>query len=162
MADEDQGSKASSPTEQKSQIDFQFLNFSHPSEAKASRARKTVRSHVTRQQHQREHAAAAARRAKSAPQSDPEQEESPGRIQHAATFPSNRPTLELPTRPGPSTAGSDASSQSPSPTGSPMKYDPERRINPYEVYPSEWHPYLPAIMVMQPTRQTHCYTLTVP
>ena len=161
MADEDSGSKAPSPTEQKSQIDFQFLNFSHPSEAKASRARKTVRSHVTRQQHQREHAAAAARRAKSVSQSDPEQEEPPGRIHHAATFPSNRPTLELPTRPGASTAGSDASSQSPSPTGSPMVYDPERRINPYEVYPSEWHPYLPGIMVMQSVRQTHCDKLTL-
>lgn len=147
MADDDSGSKASSPSEQKSQIDFQFLNFSHPSEAKESRARRTVRSHVTRQQHQREHAAAAARRAKSAPQVDNEEEESPGPVAHAATFPSNRPTLELPTRPGPSTAGSDASSQSPSPTGSPSVYRPEQRINPYEIYPSEWHPYLPAITV---------------
>ena len=161
MADEDPGSKASSPTEQKSQIDFQFLNFSHPSEAKASRARRTVRSHVTRQQHQREHAAAAARRAKSTPQPESEQDEPSGRIQHAATFPSNRPTLELPTRPGPSTAGSDASSQSPSPTGSPMTYEADRRINPYEVYPSEWHPYLPGILVMQSARQTHCDTLTL-
>ena len=165
MADEDSGSKASSPTEQKSQIDFQFLNFSHPSEAKASRARRTVRSHVTRQQHQREHAAAAARRAKSMPQSDAEQEEPPNPIQHAATFPSNRPTLELPTRPGASTAGSDASShassQSPSPTGSPMVYNPERRIDPYDMYPSEWHPYLPAVMVMQSTRQTHFDALTL-
>jgi hypothetical protein len=42
-----------------------------------------------------------------------------------------------------------------------MIYDPERRINPYEVYPSEWHPYLPAIMVMQSTRRTHSDTLTL-
>jgi hypothetical protein len=148
MADEDSGSKASSPTEQKSQVDFQFLNFSHPSEAKESRARRTVRSHVTKQQHQREHAAAAARRAQSASQNDAEQEESPApSMIHAATFPPNRPTLELPSRPGPSTAGSDASSQSPSPEGSPLTYRPTQRINPYDLYPAEWHPYLSAVTV---------------
>ena len=153
MADEDSGSKASSPTEQKSQVDFQFLNFSHPSEAKESRARRTVRSHVTRQQHQREHAAAAARRAQSASQIDTEQEQSPGpSIVHAATFPPNRPTLELPSRPGPSTAGSDTSSQSPSPEGSPLTYRPAQQINPYELYPTEWHPYLSAVTVIFSTR----------
>lgn len=167
MADEDSGSKANSPTEQKSQIDFQFLNFSHPSEAKASRARRTVRSHVTRQQHQREHAAAAARRAKSAPQvdasqDDVEQEESPRpMIQAAATFPPGGPTLQLPTRPALSTAESDASSQSPSPTGSPSTYRPEHRINPYELYPSEWHPYLPAIMVTKCIQHDASHLLTL-
>lgn len=157
MADEDSGSKASSPTEQKNQVDFQFLNFSHPSEAKESRARRTVRSHVTRQQHQREHAAAAARRAQSAPQIDGEQEEpaGPSTVPHAATYPPpNRPTLQLPTRSRPSNAGSDASSQSPSPEGSPSIYRPERRINPYEVYPAEWHPYLPAVTVSATMRST--------
>ena len=155
------GSKASSPTEQKSQIDFQFLNFSHPSDAKASRARRTVRSHVTRQQHQREHAAAAARRAKSFPQPEVEQEELPApRATHAATFPSNRPTLELPTRPGPAgpaASSSDASSQSPSPTGSPM-HPFERRIDPSDVYPEEWHPYLPRIMVRSLVKSCSCYS----
>lgn len=147
MADEDSaGSKASSPTEQKNQIDFQFLNFSHPSEAKASRARRTVRSHVTRQQHQREHAAAAARRAKSVPQPEGEMEDIPGPRAHAATFPPNRPTLELPSQAGPAPALSDASSQSPSPTGSPMDRQ-EQRLDPFEVYPEEWHPYLQGIMV---------------
>lgn len=155
MADEDSGSKASSPTEQKNQVDFQFLNFSHPSEAKESRARRTVRSHVTRQQHQREHAAAAARRAQSAPQIDGEQEESPGPVTHAATFPPpNRPNLQLPTRPVPSNAGSDASSPSPSPEGSPLIYRSEQRINPYEVYPAEWHPYLSAVTVSATIRPT--------
>lgn len=42
--------------------DFEFLNFSHPSEAKAVEARRTVRSHVTRQQHQRENMNTAAAR----------------------------------------------------------------------------------------------------
>ena len=54
----------SSPIDpQSSQLGFEFLNFTHPSDAKASLARRTVRSHVTRQQHQKEHAAAAARKA---------------------------------------------------------------------------------------------------
>jgi hypothetical protein len=142
------GSKASSPAEQKSQIDFQFLNFSHPSEAKASRARKTVRSHVTRQQHQREHAAAAARRAKSFPQPEDEREldEHPPLRTHAATFPANRPTLELPSGPSQSISSPEASSQSPSPIGSPS-YPFERGIDPKELYPLEWHPYIPRVIV---------------
>ena len=143
------GSKASSPTEQtKNQIDFQFLNFSHPSDAKASRARKTVRSHVTRQQHQREHAAAAARRAKSYPQPAPETESEPEapRRPHAATFPPDRPTLDPPTHSGAATSSEEASSPSPSPTGSP-KHQPEKQIDPADVYPEEWHPYLPRILV---------------
>ena len=147
QTDSTEGSKASSPTEQKSQIDFQFLNFSHPSDAKASRARRTVRSHVTRQQHQREHAAAAARRAKSFPQPEAEQpHERPPRTTHAATFPANRPTLELPMRSTATSSSPEGSSQSPSPTGSPM-YSTEHRIDPSEVYPEGWHPYLPLIIV---------------
>ena len=144
------GSKASDSGEpQKPQIDFQFLNFTHPSDAKGSRARRTVRSHVTRQQHQKEHAAAAARRAKSFPQADAEPDALPTQLTHAATFPPERPTtLEIPSRAATTTSSTEASSQSPSPTGSvsPM-YQPERRINPSDVYPEEWHPYLPRIMV---------------
>ena len=146
VIDQESGSKASSPTESKNQIDFQFLNFSHPSEAKGPRARRTVRSHVTKQQHQREHAAAAARRAKSFPRADAESEDVPAPRAHAASYPPNRPTLELPSRPGPATSSSDASSQSPSPTNSP-RYLSETRIDPSDVYPEEWHPYLPRIMV---------------
>lgn len=143
------GSKASSPTEQtKSQIDFQFLNFSHPSDAKGSRARRTVRSHVTKQQHQKEHAAAAARRAKSFPlpdgASDPD--DLPPTRPHAATYPEERPTLTLPEQ-SPSIVGQDgAMSPSPSPTGSsPVSAD--QQIDPREVYPADWHPYLPRIFV---------------
>ena len=147
------GSKASSPTEQqKSQIDFQFLNFSHPSDAKGSRARRTVRSHVTKQQHQKEHAAAAARRAKSYPQSDspPEQEDLPPQRTHAATFPSARPTLSLPERPVASNSSEEMTSPSPSPTGSSPRGS-EQLLDFRDVYPSDWHPYIPKIMV-RPSR----------
>ena len=145
------GSKTSSPTEPKSQIDFQFLNFTHPSEAKASRARRAVRSHVTKQQHQREHAAAAARRAKSFPRAaEVESEDLPAPRAHAASYPPNRPTLELPTRPFPVASSSEASSQSPSPEGGSPMYLSENRINPSDVYPEEWRPYLHGIMVSCP------------
>ena len=152
------GSKASSPTETpKSQIDFQFLNFSHPSDAKGSRARRTVRSHVTRQQHQREHAAAAARRAKTFPQTDAEPDEASSSTAHSSSIATERPTtLELPRRPhlAASSTETSASSPSPSPTESPV-YRPHRRIDPSDVYPEEWHPYLPHIMVSDKTQILH-------
>lgn len=151
------GSKASSPTEQsKSQIDFQFLNFSHPSDAKGSRARRTVRSHVTKQQHQKEHAAAAARRAKSYPQpeSPPDPDEDvPAPRRHAATFPIARPTLELPERPAGSFSAGETSSPSPSPTGSSPRTT-DQQIDPRKVYPADWHPYLPKIMVRRLERSS--------
>jgi len=139
------GSKASSPTEQKNQTDYQFLNFSHPSEAKDSRARKTARSHVTKQQHQREHAAAAARRAKSFPQpedqGDPEM--APISRGHAATFPSNRPTLKSPASSRQVTGSPEAASQSPSTSNSPT----EQRSDYLHHYPRQWHPYLDIVIV---------------
>lgn len=144
------GSKASSPVEPpKSQIDFQFLNFSHPSDAKGSRARRTVRSHVTRQQHQREHAAAAARRVKTFPQPNTEPEPASSSTPRVATISTERPmTLELPNRPliTPSSTETSTSSPSPSPTGSPMQHF-DRQIDPTDVYPEEWHPYLRGIIV---------------
>ena len=148
--DEYPGSKASSPVDPpKSQIDFQFLNFSHPSDAKGSRARRTVRSHVTRQQHQKEHAAAAARRAKTFPQLDAEPDELPQSSSHVTTHQLERAmTLELPRRSQTiaSSAETSTSSPSPSPTRSPL-YRPEGHIDPSDVYPEEWHPFLPRIMV---------------
>lgn len=142
-------SKASSPSEQaKNQIDFQFLNFSHPSDAKGSRARRTVRSHVTKQQHQKEHAAAAARRARSYPQPDAssELEDTPGPRPHAATFPSSRPRLDLSERIPSTLSRGDVSSPSPSPTGSSPRSS-DQQIDPRDVYPADWHPYLPKILV---------------
>lgn len=142
-------SKASSPPETSTnQIDFQFLNFSHPSDAKASRARRAVRSHVTRQQHQREHALQAARRAQS--HQEPSSEVEPlNPREHARTFQPARPTtLEIPggsTDEAQSTSSPEASSASPSPSTSPT-YDSHRRVDPAELYPQDWHPYIPQIL----------------
>jgi hypothetical protein len=142
------GSKASSPTEQKNQTDYQFLNFTHPSEAKASGARKTVRSHVTRQQHQREHAQAAARRAKSFPQPEDVEtkDEPPPSRPHAATFPANRPALEVPSSSTQSTSSPEGSSQSPSPSNSPM-HGEQRAVSIADYYPQDWLPDLRNIVV---------------
>ncbi|EMC91118.1 hypothetical protein BAUCODRAFT_315415 [Baudoinia panamericana UAMH 10762] len=144
------GSKPSTPGEPtRNQIDFQFLNFSHPSDAKASRARRTVRSHVTRQQHQREQRLQQERRARSYQGPSTETDAPPLQRAHAEIFPLQRPTiLELPsptaTRP-PLASSPEASSASPSPTTSPT--DPfERRIEPSEVYPEEWLPSVPRVM----------------
>ncbi|KAK5164082.1 uncharacterized protein LTR77_010173 [Saxophila tyrrhenica] len=135
------GSKASSPNEQRNATDFQFLNFSHPSDAKDSRARKTVRSHVTKQQHQREHAAAAARRTQSFPQPEDrvETDDIPAPRPHAATYPSNRPAMDDPDMDMPLplsriTGSPEESSQSPSPISSPS----EQRIDPSTIYPAAW------------------------
>ncbi|KAF2764822.1 hypothetical protein EJ03DRAFT_355439 [Teratosphaeria nubilosa] len=145
-------SKASSPPEQaQNQIDFQFLNFSHPSDAKASRARRTVRSHVTRQQHQREHALQAARRAQSFQEPEFETEPPSLRRPHARTFPEQRPsTLELPGTTAtilraPSTSSPEASSNSPSPAASPTD-SLAPGVDLAGIYPERWHPYIPRIM----------------
>nr|POE80813.1 hypothetical protein CFP56_56886 [Quercus suber] len=141
-------SKASSPAETppaRSQIDFQFLNFSHPSEAKASRALRTVRSHVTKQQHQREHAAQAARRV-GVSTSSSDHLAAPPSMSHARTFPPDpsrtQPVpqpLVLPSRGSPE---SSSGSTSPSPT-----YAPTRRIDPADIYPESWHPHIPRTIV---------------
>ncbi|KAK5108255.1 hypothetical protein LTR62_008639 [Meristemomyces frigidus] len=140
------GSKAPSPTDSsKSQIDFQFLNFSHPQDAKASGARKTVRSHVTRQQHQKEQKLQQERRARSfqgtasAADSEPIP---PRRRQHAETFPVERPTTnELPTQGSGAVSSPELSSTASSPTRSKECPDP------YALYPEEWHPYVHVVLV---------------
>ena len=142
------GSKASSSTDQMHQVDFQFLNFSHPAQAKALGARKAVRSHVTKQQHQREHAAAAARRAKSFP--PPENQLnidlSPITRQHAATFPTNRPALHVPSPSSQYAVSWDATSRSPSPLTSPS-YVTSPRLDLSTIYPEAWQPYLGVVVV---------------
>lgn len=143
------GSKASSPKEPQSkpQIDFQFLNFSHPSEAKASNTRKAVRSHVTKQQHQREQAAAVARRTKGSSSAEAEVEDSA--TPRVAMYPSNQPmSLDLPPRAFGREGSMEGSSPSPSPSGStsPMQRF-ESQIEPSDIYPESWHTYLPRIMV---------------
>lgn len=154
-ADHIVGSKASSPSEPpKNQIDFQFLNFSHPSDAKASRARRAVRSHVTRRQHAQESALHATRKAQSYHGTSAEPERPPaGLRKHAVTLPDGKhSTLAQPSGfsgLAPLASSPEASSPSPSPTTSPGHF--ERRIDPSEVYPEEWHPYIPHVMVYTST-----------
>ncbi|KAI6869698.1 hypothetical protein KC338_g3359 [Hortaea werneckii] len=141
------GSKPSSPSEQqKSQIDFQFLNFSHPSDAKASRARRTVRSHVTRQQHAREqqHRAQSYHGQASELAQVPESSR-----RHAVTMPSERPTtLELPESSRmnfPFALSPEDSSPSPSPLVSPS-HSPGDRVDAADVYPEAWLPHIPRVL----------------
>lgn len=148
-----QGSKASSPIETP-RVDFQFLNFSHPSEAKTSQHRKQVRSHVTKQQHQREQALSAARRAQSF-QAEESFDRSPVQQSHAATSPSEQPaSAELPggsgSKPGSPKSLSQASSPgTPSTANSPS----QSSVDPISLYPEQWQPYVPRILVGLTYRQ---------
>nr|OQO16877.1 hypothetical protein B0A51_16680 [Rachicladosporium sp. CCFEE 5018] len=144
--DLDLDSAAGTPVETPTNISFQFLNFNHPDDAKSSQHRKKVRSHVTKQQHQREQALTAARRAKSYQEERPS-DDMPQQRAHASTFPSQAPSTSEQSsseRPAPST--STASSQSPSPVTSPAAYSPAITIDPLDVYPPEWHSYIPRIL----------------
>jgi hypothetical protein len=140
------GSKASSPTDPpKSQIDFHFLNFSHPQDAKASNARKAVRSHVTKQQHQREQKLQQERRAKSFQGTASESSElsAAPRRAHAETFPMERPTtLELPTSVSAGPSSPEVSSAASSPTQA-----PETQVDLSSLYPEQWLPYVQPILV---------------
>ena len=150
--DETPGSKESSPKEapNKSQIDFQFLNFSHPSEAKASGTRKAVRSHVTKQQHQREHAAAAARRAKSSSRAETDPDDAGAQAtERSMTTESQSRSIVTATR-------TESSSPSSTPSGATSAmYRSENQLNPSDIYPEEWHPYLPHILVSTTATSYH-------
>lgn len=153
-ADDPLGSKASSPSDTpgKNQIDFQFLNFSHPSEAKASPNRKAVRSHVTREQHRREHAAAAARKAHTSQDTEPE-------VENSASRQGSPITLHLPHRPPTIPSSSEISPATPttSRSTSPL-YRAGTRINPADIYPEQWQPYLPRIIVRGPSIFIHVHS----
>jgi len=135
---------------QPAQVNFEFLNFSHPSEAKASGARRTVRSHVTRQQHQKEQQAAAARRTISSPQvaESASSATRPSLLPtHAASSPGRRPS------PGASphhhTSGSEAASSVASTSGSPLQspiHPSPVQIHPFDVYPVQWHSSIPIVV----------------
>ncbi|KAK5132275.1 hypothetical protein LTR08_009263 [Meristemomyces frigidus] len=133
-----------------SQIDFQFLNFSHPSDAKASRARRTVRSHVTRRQHAQETKLQAARKAQSYHGTPAEPEQPPPALRrHAVTLPSEKPpTLDLSSNSkvaASRTSSPEGSSSSPSPTAS-TGFNPQQCIDPSMIYDEEWRPDIPHIM----------------
>ncbi|KAF2863567.1 hypothetical protein K470DRAFT_210331 [Piedraia hortae CBS 480.64] len=110
-------------------MDYQFLNFTHPSDAKAQVARRTVRSHVTRQQHQKEQALQAARRASSRqnqvsepqpPPPPPVTQEAPLDARLWGTAPESREADGM----------------------RPQSY---QQINPFQLYPREWHQSIAAI-----------------
>ncbi|KAF2221604.1 hypothetical protein BDZ85DRAFT_19049 [Elsinoe ampelina] len=149
--DSAKGKVAASPERPPSQqIDFEFLNFSHPNEAKASRARRTVRSHVTRHQHQREQqqAQAAARRSRSFPQAatSPDLGRRPPRLKTSHTIgipgemsprPETSPMRSSRSAPSSSVTSTSASPlQSPTPSGS---LSGPGQLDPYDIYPPQWH-----------------------
>lgn len=150
------GSQASSPREEtaKNQIDFQFLNFSHPGDAKASSARKAVRSHVTKQQHAKEQRLQQERRTQSYQGKILESEPQAATTQprpHAETSPPARPTtLEMLTRaarPSLSLKSSpESSSTSRSPSASPTS-PPQQILDYTELYPPDWVPYVHPLLV---------------
>ncbi|KAJ8604676.1 hypothetical protein MRB53_041708 [Persea americana] len=132
------------------QIDFHFLNFTHPSEAKTGKTRKAVRSHVTKQQHQRESAAAAAVKKARSGQLSPEIDDLDRlniqqRSQITSDSPSRQSSLKLQLPSSSQSESPEASPLSISPTASPLQ-TPHARVDPLEIYPEEWHPYIPRIM----------------
>jgi len=129
-------------------VDWQFLNFTHPSEAKTSQHRKKVRSHVTKQQHQREQALTLARRTQSYPP-ETESEDPPPQRAHAATIPSNRPTLSELSKDAAQSTVLSPDPSSPSTSPSPTAYSPQHHVDLNEIYPEEWHPYVDRILVRQ-------------
>ena len=111
---------------------------SHPEDAKDQKSRRTVRSHVTRQQHHREQQVAAAfRRSNSAPQSrETDQLLNPeGRVQ-AIVVNSERP------RSGSRKPRPNPISSSSSPEGSILSVP----LEPSHYYPAHWLPYISAIL----------------
>lgn len=146
------GSQAVSPSDQaRNQIDFQFLNFTHPSEAREAGARRKVRSHVTKQQHQREQQAAVNRRSRSYQQASPtEQEQALPQRSQAPAFPAAERSTSLPlsyASETPSASADPSSSSSPSPVASPTW---PNQLDLVDVYPEEWLPYLGQIIVSRP------------
>jgi len=131
------------------QINFEFLNFSHPSDAKASGARRTVRSHVTRQQHQREqHAAAAAARSSRLQPQNPEASfiSRPPRFETHLSISSTEGSAEAsPLQRRDSEAVSLARSTTESPLRSPNMTIPAH-VHPFDIYSPEVRGSIPYIV----------------
>lgn len=140
MSDDPNASSGSKSSTTGDSIDFRFLNFSHPQDAKNAQTRRNVRSHVTTEQHkkQRQRAAEHARRTQQGPS---EQLASP-----ILTSPQDRASSAgSPVLSETETSSPEASSPgNSSPT-------PVTRINPTELYPREWHEYLRPVMVRRRT-----------
>ncbi|KAK4499934.1 hypothetical protein PRZ48_008120 [Zasmidium cellare] len=124
------GSRSGSQAES---IDFRFLNFTNPADARNATIRRSVRSHVTSKQHEKQRKAAAAQARRTTEQ-----------YAEGAGPSGLRPTMSRST----SSIGSpdtETSSPEESPT-SPNPGSPLVRLNPLEVYHEEWHPYLRPVM----------------
>ncbi|KAG9641271.1 hypothetical protein KCU98_g9036, partial [Aureobasidium melanogenum] len=119
-------------------MSFQFVNLTDPSDTKDQKVRRAIRSHVTKQQHQKAELA-AARRSNSDPQllGTSSAQISQGRA-HAASYPMSRPTSSDQQSPVSPTSSSDVSSF-PSTPQYPM-------IDVSQVYPAQWLPYLNQIL----------------
>lgn len=130
-----QGNRRSSATPDS--IDFRFLNFSHPQDAKNAQTRRNVRSHVTTKQHekQRQRVAEQARQTQQGlqPSSSTSSSSVSRKNSGDSTAPSHSET---------ETSSPEASSPS-SPTASGLL----TRLNPLEVYPEAWHSSLRPVMV---------------
>ncbi|KAG9737219.1 hypothetical protein KCU75_g17057, partial [Aureobasidium melanogenum] len=120
-------------------MSFQFVNLTDPSDTKDQKVRRAIRSHVTKQQHQKAEQLAAARRSNSDPQllGTSSAQLFQGRA-HAASYPMSRPTSSDQQSPVSPTSSSDVSSFSSTPQY-PM-------IDVSQVYPAQWLPYLNQIL----------------
>lgn len=124
------GSRSGSAAES---IDFRFLNFTNPADARNATIRRSVRSHVTSKQHEKQRKAAAAQARRRTEQYD-----------DGGASSTQRPPMSRSTSIG--SPETETSSPDDSPT-SPYPLQPLVRLNPLEVYPEEWHPYLRPVMV---------------
>lgn len=137
----DKGSKAASTPDG---IDFRFLNFSHPQEAKNAQTRRNVRSHVTTKQHEK-HRQRVAEQARQT-QQDSRQPSPTSSVHISRTSSGNSPAQSLSE---PETSSPEASSSPSSPTGA----TGPTRINPLQIYPEAWHGSLRPVMV---SLRKHC------
>ncbi|KAI5236521.1 hypothetical protein E4T42_09447 [Aureobasidium subglaciale] len=128
-----------SPGSSEPAMSFQFVNLTDPSDTKDQKVRRAIRSHVTKQQHQKAEQLAAARRSNSDPPllGTLSAQVQQGRA-HAASYPLSRSATSDQQSPVSPTNSSDAPSFS----------DTSQRpmIDVSQIYPAQWLPYLNQIL----------------
>ena len=135
-------------------IDFRFLNFSHPKDAKNATTRRNVRSHVTGVQHARQRQAAAEQAKRSQSSSSSRVPPSPTLAGPSSSYQGSyagSPALSETETSSPD----EASPISPTATSGSPPNSPLPRLNPLEVYPEEWHPYLRPLIVSRPSDRSN-------
>lgn len=135
-------------------IDFRFLNFSHPKDAKNATTRRNVRSHVTGVQHARQRQAAAEQAKRSQSSSSSRVPPSPNLAGPSSSYQGSyagSPALSETETSSPD----EASPISPAATSGSPPNSPLPRLNPLEVYPEEWHPYLRPLIVSRPSDRSN-------